>query len=39
MAKARHEKSPEIVTPTIDPFVGGRLPIDCLITFYDFCRD
>jgi hypothetical protein len=36
MAKARHEKSPEIVAPTAGPFVAGWFPIDRLITFYDF---
>jgi hypothetical protein len=36
MAKARHEKSPEIVAPMVDPFVAGGFPIDLLITFYDF---
>jgi hypothetical protein len=36
MAKARHEKSPEIVAPMVDPFVAGGFPIDLLMTFYDF---
>jgi aryl-alcohol dehydrogenase len=36
MAKARHEESPEIVAPMVDPFVAGRFPIDRLMTFYDF---
>ena len=36
MAKARHESSPKIVAPMVDPFVAGRFLIDRLIPFYDF---